>query len=157
MPKRQASHDVSNAAVEQPQIIFQGPTQPVCPVGLIWDRINYSCAYDAFFTPLACLWSENPQLWSERLMNFSPAVQLWATAMEENTSSSPEVARDVVREFLHFENAAAFPQGPRRINLDTLFMAVTDRRSHGSAVTYCELCGYREPGMVQTFGHYLDV
>jgi hypothetical protein len=42
--------------------------------------------------------------------------------------------------------------------LDTLFAAVTDsRRSYGSAVTFCEECGYNLPGVIDTFGHYIDV
>jgi hypothetical protein len=36
------------------------PVQPACPIGLIWDNINYNCAYKVFFTPLACVWMDHP-------------------------------------------------------------------------------------------------
>jgi hypothetical protein len=33
-----------------------GQVRAICPIGLIWDSRNYSCVYDAFFMPFACLW-----------------------------------------------------------------------------------------------------
>ncbi|KAJ7831365.1 hypothetical protein B0H13DRAFT_1915473 [Mycena leptocephala] len=126
-------------------------------MGLIWDGTNYSCAYDAFFVPLACLWRDNPQLWTQRLADCSPLLGLWAIVMSDNREV-PEEARDAVRMVLNFQNAADFPLGARGIKLDTLFTAVTDsRRSYGSAVTFCEECGYNLPGVIDTFGHYIDV
>ncbi|KAJ6623684.1 hypothetical protein B0H10DRAFT_1786085 [Mycena sp. CBHHK59/15] len=136
--------------------MVERPVQSVCPVGLIWDSTNYSCAYDALFTSLACLWSENPQLWTQRLTACSPPLGLWAAIMTENRYL-PEQARDAVRRLLCSQNAADFPLGPRGINLDALFMGVTDRRSYGSAITYCEECGHREPRLTDTFSQYIDV
>ncbi|KAJ7916609.1 hypothetical protein B0H13DRAFT_1609169 [Mycena leptocephala] len=101
------------------------------PMGLIWDGTNYSCAHDAFFAPLACLWNGNPQLWTQRLADCSPLLGLWATVVTDNREV-PEEARNAVRMVLNFQNAADFPLGARGIKLDTLFTAVTDsRRSYG--------------------------
>jgi hypothetical protein len=33
------------------------------PCGLIWNDNDYSCGYDALFTILFSLWTENPQYW----------------------------------------------------------------------------------------------
>ncbi|KAJ7816467.1 hypothetical protein B0H13DRAFT_1923550 [Mycena leptocephala] len=135
---------------------LQQQSQPACPVGLIWDNINYSCAYDTLFTPLACLWRDNPEIWTQRLTAYSPLLGLWATVMAQNREL-PENARDSVRRLLHFQNAVDYPTGPRGIKLDALFMGVTDRRSYGTAVTHCEQCGHVEPGVTETFSQYIDV
>ncbi|KAJ7908618.1 hypothetical protein B0H13DRAFT_2496531 [Mycena leptocephala] len=96
------------------------------------DSTNYSCAYDALFTSLACVWAENPELWSQRLIDCNPLLGIWATAMAQN-SLEPERARNVVRMRLHSQNAADFPLGPRGVKLDALFMAVAEGRTYGLA------------------------
>ncbi|KAJ7914148.1 hypothetical protein B0H13DRAFT_1873227 [Mycena leptocephala] len=37
----------------QSLLVTEPPTKPLPPMGLIWDSTNYSCTYDAIFTPLA--------------------------------------------------------------------------------------------------------
>ncbi|KAJ7091584.1 hypothetical protein C8R44DRAFT_583657, partial [Mycena epipterygia] len=62
--KKQAINSSSTFDTQAlPPLFVERPVQPVSPVGLIWDSTNYSCAYDALFTPLACLWDENPEMW----------------------------------------------------------------------------------------------
>ncbi|KAJ7075579.1 hypothetical protein C8R43DRAFT_966316 [Mycena crocata] len=126
------------------------------PVGLIWDADNWSCGYDAFLTPLACILREDPQRWSANFTRQSGLLGLWAARMQE-LPAAPEIARDDIRRLLHFSNADAFPVGRRGILIDNLFMALTDRESYGSAVTYCEHCNYRVPGLTSTFGQLLEV
>ncbi|KAJ7845208.1 hypothetical protein B0H13DRAFT_2410207, partial [Mycena leptocephala] len=126
------------------------------PVGLIWDNINYSCGYDGLLTPLAGVWRDNPELWTQRLTDFSPLLGLWANIMR-GKSHIPEEARNAVRHLLHFQNPVNFPIGPRGIKLDDLFMGVTVRRSYGDAVTGCETCGYRVRGVTDTFSQYINV
>ncbi|KAJ7606063.1 hypothetical protein DFH06DRAFT_919461, partial [Mycena polygramma] len=109
------------------------------PVGLIWDRTNYSCAYDALFTSIGHIWRENPVEWTRRLSASSLLLGLWAVAATERPEY-PEFARDTVRNLLHIQNPGDFPRGPRAIRLDPLFMAMTDRRSYGTATTGCEHC-----------------
>ncbi|KAJ7122695.1 hypothetical protein C8R43DRAFT_845579, partial [Mycena crocata] len=130
--------------------------QTASPVGLVWDGRNYSCGYDSFFTPLASLWGDNQELWTQRLTDFSPLLGLWATVMSDNRNV-PEAARDAVRRLLHFQSPTDFPLGPNMIKLDALFMGLTRRRSYGSGVTHCDFCGYREPGVTDTFGQYINV
>ncbi|KAJ7883592.1 hypothetical protein B0H13DRAFT_1629001, partial [Mycena leptocephala] len=130
--------------------------QSLCPVGLIWDNTNYSCGYDGLLTPLAGVWRDNPELWTQRLTDFSPLLGLWANIMR-GKSHIPEEARNTVRHLLHFQNPVNFPIGPRGIKLDDLFMGVTVRRSYGDAVTGCETCGYRVRGVTDTFSQYINV
>ncbi|KAJ7828417.1 hypothetical protein B0H13DRAFT_1656304, partial [Mycena leptocephala] len=56
--KKLAKDNLSSSTLEP-------PVRSLSPVGLIWDSTNYSCAYDALFTSLACVWAENPELWSQ--------------------------------------------------------------------------------------------
>ncbi|KAJ7924536.1 hypothetical protein B0H13DRAFT_1863940 [Mycena leptocephala] len=55
------------------------------------------------------------------------------------------------------QNAAEFSLGPRGIKLDALFLAATDRRSYGSAVTHCQECRYTLFGTVGTFGQWRGI
>jgi hypothetical protein len=70
------------------------------------------------------------QYWKEKLAACSALLGFWALAMEQNMNS-PETARDSVRRLLHFQDAQSFPVGPINIKLDSLLMAMTDRRSYG--------------------------
>ncbi|KAJ6591889.1 hypothetical protein B0H10DRAFT_1760816, partial [Mycena sp. CBHHK59/15] len=54
-PKRKAKDDVTDLPPKK-----RTPAAPVIvrPPGMLWNRINYSCAYDALFTPLYDIWQE---------------------------------------------------------------------------------------------------
>ncbi|KAJ7922096.1 hypothetical protein B0H13DRAFT_1604008, partial [Mycena leptocephala] len=136
--------------------VAEPSTRSVSPLGLVWDSTDNSCAYDAFFTPLASVWAHEPELWTQRPRICSPVLGMWATVLAQGPLM-PERARDAVRTNLRSQNAADFPLGPRGIALDTLFMGLADRRSYGSAVTYCEECMYTSPGVIHTFGQYQDI
>ncbi|KAJ7832810.1 hypothetical protein B0H13DRAFT_1654042 [Mycena leptocephala] len=126
------------------------------PKGLIWNSTNYSCAYDALFTPLGEILQDNPEIWKERLTACSPLLGLWALSMAESPNI-PENARDSVRRLLHFQDPVSFPLGPRNIKLDSLLTSMTDRRSYGKGYSYCEKCGYQRPGTIETLGQYIDI
>ncbi|KAJ7622008.1 hypothetical protein DFH06DRAFT_1143412 [Mycena polygramma] len=128
----------------------------VGPVGLIWDSTNYSCAYDALFTSIGHIWTENPVEWTRRLSTSSLLLGLWAVAATERPDH-PEFARDTVRNLLHIQNPADFPRGPTAIRLDPLFMAMTDRRSYGSATTGCQHCGFTQEGTIGTFSQMIEI
>jgi hypothetical protein len=52
---------------------------PTKPNGLIWDAVNYSCAYDALFTILLSIWSENPQNWNRYFQNINEMLKVLTT------------------------------------------------------------------------------
>jgi hypothetical protein len=132
------------------------PTNSREPRGLVWDSTNYSCAYDALFTPLGEIFQDNPTIWREKLAACSAWLGLWAINLDQNPNA-PETARDAVRRLLHFQNPTAFPIGPINIKLDSLLMAMTDRRSYGTSISQCERCGYQKPGTIETLSQYIDV
>ncbi|KAJ7740537.1 hypothetical protein B0H16DRAFT_1324298 [Mycena metata] len=126
------------------------------PTGLIWDNTNYSCSYDALFTPLASIWHDNPQQWTAILSNCSALFRLWALTKLQ-CPHPPETARDIVRRALFYQQPSNFPTGPRNVTLDKLFMAMTDSRPYGTAATWCEQCGWQAPGFTETLSQYVDV
>ncbi|KAJ7795000.1 hypothetical protein B0H13DRAFT_2245507 [Mycena leptocephala] len=48
------------------------------PVGLIWDSVNHSCAYDATLTILANIWLENPDAWTLLFSDISVLMKVFA-------------------------------------------------------------------------------
>jgi hypothetical protein len=126
------------------------------PRGLVWDSTNYSCAYDALFTPLGEILQDKPEIWKERLTACSAWLGLWALSMAESPNT-PQTARDSVRTLLHFQDPVSFPLGPRNIKLDSLLTSMTDRRSYGEGYSHCERCGYQREGTIETLGQYIDI
>ncbi|KIM74020.1 hypothetical protein PILCRDRAFT_52053, partial [Piloderma croceum F 1598] len=41
------------------------------PLGFIWDGENYSCAYDAVFTILLAIWTQNPSKWKTQFKDMN--------------------------------------------------------------------------------------
>jgi hypothetical protein len=158
--KRRAEDYIQSPAkrhdVHQPPTSVVVDIQQSSPVGLVWDNVNYSCGYDAFLTPLTCLWRDNPILWTEKLSRSNQILGQWEMAMTQ-MQDRPELARDCAREILHFQDPQKFPRGPQGLVLDSLFMAVTDRKVYGSASSFCNTCGYQAPGRIDTFSQYMNV
>ncbi|KAF8211044.1 hypothetical protein K438DRAFT_1553662, partial [Mycena galopus ATCC 62051] len=126
------------------------------PRGLIWDCIHYSCAYDSLFTCLLNVWSADPDRWTTVLSEYSALMSVWAAKMKEEPLN-PELARDTVREILHYANPLEFPAGPVPIRLDPLFTAMTDCRTYATAESRCELCTYKETGTTHTFSQLQEL
>jgi len=83
------------------------------PMGLIWDKENYSCAYDAVFTILFSIWSQSPEVWKTNFKDMNRIMNVLATnfhrvKIDQNTL---EMARNKVRRLLHQRNAEIFPYG----------------------------------------------
>ncbi|KAF8176665.1 hypothetical protein K438DRAFT_1607251 [Mycena galopus ATCC 62051] len=126
------------------------------PIGLIWDSVNYSCAYDSLFTCLLYILQTDQAKWTQRLVDCSNMLGVWAMATSQNMNS-PEQARNMVRELLYFAQPLNFPKGRKNIGLDALFMAMTSRKDYAGVITYCERCNFREPGVSRSIGQYQDL
>jgi hypothetical protein len=59
-----------------------GPN-PETPIGLIWDGINYSCAYDSFFTILCEMWIYNPVKWTKLFNSYSKNMERLSAGYKE--------------------------------------------------------------------------
>ncbi|KAJ3513184.1 hypothetical protein NMY22_g15116 [Coprinellus aureogranulatus] len=82
------------------------------PKGIVWDGINYSCAYDAIIVILYNLWSADVGFWTSAFVSMGSEI---VNEMKQgfmrvaNGTTSLERARDDVRALLHRTNPVAFP------------------------------------------------
>lgn len=82
------------------------------PMGLKWDRENYSCAYDSLFSILKAYYQEADLSSKLQLkMNSCPLLQHFWNEIEEviGLTKTFEEARDFLRAQLHRHNARDFP------------------------------------------------
>ncbi|KAJ7131993.1 hypothetical protein C8R46DRAFT_924064 [Mycena filopes] len=138
------------------KVITAAATMPVInmPVGLIWDSTDYSCGYDALFTPLGHLWRSDRTTWTRQMSDLNPMLSVWCTLMKTE-EANPEIPRNRIRTLLHFLDPLKFPVGPNGVLLDNLLGAVSSQESFGSAVTYCEACGFTQDGRIDTLNMLL--
>jgi hypothetical protein len=125
------------------------------PLGLIWDHVNHSYAYDSLFTCLTQARVERSR-WLDVVGDTSPLMGVWDIGMSE-WPTVPEKARNNVHEILHFMNPREFPRGPVPIRLDPLFRAIANDKTYAAAVVFCDFCHYREPGAAATFGQVQEI
>jgi len=85
------------------------------PKGLIWDGVDYSCAYDALFSILHNIWLSDPTTWSETFTNTSQNVRYFTNGFQdmELGNITSEQLRNNVRQSLHHEFENMFPYGHR--------------------------------------------
>ncbi|KAJ7707222.1 hypothetical protein B0H16DRAFT_1345312 [Mycena metata] len=124
------------------------------PLGLIWDSINWSCGYDALLMPLGHLWHKDKLRWSAIFQELHPLLCLWSMEMHLEPNS-PEIARNEVRKRLTGAAPDKFPPGPVGILIDNLLEAVSSTKTYGSAVLFCENCGHRAEGIIETLNMLL--
>lgn len=56
--------DRTRNAPQTPRARKKRNTHGPAPVGMIWDALNYSCAYDALFTVMYSVWDEHGAKWT---------------------------------------------------------------------------------------------
>ncbi|KZW01600.1 hypothetical protein EXIGLDRAFT_602926 [Exidia glandulosa HHB12029] len=83
------------------------------PVGLKWDSINYSCAYDALFTALYHAWLTNTQPMSRYMRYSTPVLSMLLDGFIgfAEKKITFEGARDRVRAYLHSLKPNMFKYG----------------------------------------------
>jgi hypothetical protein len=57
------------------------------PLGFVWDGENYSCAYDALFTILLSIWSENPSSCTTRFKEINTTMKMLASDFRRFTEN----------------------------------------------------------------------
>ena len=124
------------------------PTPPSTQVaatmrGLKWNSVDYSCAYDSFFTVMWNIWRDR-----RRLLTSVPDTQneylnklYEGFALEHESSISIEDARDVVRNMLYNQSRRNFPMGSRGANIhDLLRIMLKCQDSIGQELVSCPSC-----------------
>ncbi|KAJ7746062.1 hypothetical protein B0H16DRAFT_1313801 [Mycena metata] len=139
---------------------FANSTQDTAeiPTGLVWDSINYSCGYDALFTILYNVWSQNPTRWTEHLRSTSRLMSHLSTQLAEVSREvlTFEDARDSMRSMLHTFNPNHFPYGTEGTSIDKIVCALfPTNRTHARGHRICNKCGYTEQEERHLFTQYL--
>jgi hypothetical protein len=97
------------------------------PSGMIWDNINYSCAYDSLFTILFNIWSDDIEVWSLFFQNTNQYLCALSSGFHKyiNNQITLEEVRDNVRDLLYRKDVYLFPRGAVSINVADLAAAVS--------------------------------
>ena len=108
--KRKLIHD-ENKKTSPLKSIHLSQNINAAPKGFIWDSENYSCAYDALFTILYCIWIENPLEWTQRLSSINEILSNLVLGFEQEYRKqiTLENIRDNIRHVLHNEYPDLFP------------------------------------------------
>jgi hypothetical protein len=114
----------------------------IAPVGLKWDQVNYSCAYDALFIGLYHIWHDHGALWSNRFASITDFTKQLGQGFESYSmkTRSLETVRNQVRKSLANANPNGFPNGPVFTYLDILTDTMFGQRFWGRDTTKCMTC-----------------
>ncbi|KAF9471130.1 hypothetical protein BDN70DRAFT_820439 [Pholiota conissans] len=115
------------------------------PLGLKWDSVNYSCAYDAIFTILYNVWHDNPALWTQIFASYGSFME--AVSFNFNKlfckQLSFEIARNNVRYALHSKYPDIFKEGEYYVYIDQLCSKLWEPHSFAHIQECCSNCNHR--------------
>ena len=121
------------------------------PRGLIWDNVNYSCAYDSLFTIFYNIWCDNPELWDGKLGSINDycktLVKYFKQVKEDKITF--EMARDKVRNKLCRSKPNIFKKGRVSISVGELASELLKSdKNNAMSERYCTRCdfAYEQPG-----------
>ena len=137
--------EISSVAIienKRPRINLDVQNQDA-PIGLIWDSLDHSCAYDALFTILGDIWVYNPTLWTREFGLMSSLAHKLGLGFEQVSlkQKNLEDARNSVRNILHIKYPAAFPYGTTGVDISELFVYMLSVKSVGKLKYNCSECG----------------
>jgi len=117
------------------------------PLGLTWDKDNYSCGYDSLLVILFDIWKDNPQAWSGVLRDINRHCALLSKGFNRviKGSASLEQVRDTWRNVLYTLDPETYPRGTHGINVAGLaeeMLKMTE--SIASSQHQCSRCDYAE-------------
>src|SRR6267154_3540018 len=128
------------------------------PSGLIWDGNNYSCAYDALFTVLYEIWSNDTKIWTRRFKEINQYhLKSLSVCFKKymNGQATFETARDTRHE-LHSQSPEQFPYGTRGTSVTALTSAIfTPHNLVAISSPECTNCEYSEPPINDRLGFVL--
>jgi hypothetical protein len=142
--KKRKAEDMVQDVVPPKRIRLSRGATSLSPIGLIWDGENYSCAYDALFTILLSVWSENPTVWKTHFKEMNATMNLLASGFHrfQGGTQTLETSRNKVRRVLNQRNSHMFPNGTSGTNIGELAHQMF--RSDNAIASYvlrCTNCG----------------
>ncbi|KAF9470388.1 hypothetical protein BDN70DRAFT_772887, partial [Pholiota conissans] len=144
--------DASNMTINESNEDAEHKGKKVCtaertneelPLGLMWDSINYSCAYDALFTILYNVWHDNPVIWAEHFMTYGNLMKCVSLNFNKLYCKqlSFENSRDNIRSVLHNKYPDIFKNGEYYVYIDQLFSKLMTSQPFAHIQEYCSICG----------------
>ncbi|KAJ7731047.1 hypothetical protein B0H16DRAFT_1243779, partial [Mycena metata] len=96
------------------------------PLGLVWDSRNWSCGYDATFTILGNIWTENTAKWTANFAYMSSYLGNFAVGLQSTTEGrvSFERVRDAIRQGMHAAQPEHFPYGHSTTSIDRIAQTI---------------------------------
>ncbi|KAH7905262.1 hypothetical protein BJ138DRAFT_1017967, partial [Hygrophoropsis aurantiaca] len=109
--------------------------------------VDYSCAYDSFFTILFHLWLASPHRWNKHMKNFTSFTGTLISGFQKtyHNTSTLENARDAVRVKLTSYNPESFPMGPVPASVSELAHTMLGSDCDPSVWIRCIECGAKVP------------
>jgi hypothetical protein len=119
----------------------------ISPTGLIWDKNNYSCAYDSLMVILFDIWKDNQREWSTIFRNINQHCTTLSEGFLETFRGNItfEQFRDHFRSILHMQNPVMFPTGTHGISVAALAQEMFKVNYNvASSQHQCPRCDYAE-------------
>ena len=132
------------------------PHNTTSPLGLIWDNMNYSCAYDALYTIFYHVWKEQPHRVESYTRNNTRHMQLLVDGFKyinDNEIKFEEI-RNVVRHSLFTTFPNKYPIGKNNSNLDDIIGDMTNDTSYGISNLSCNKCGFNSSKPFNSISSY---
>ncbi|KAI0355689.1 hypothetical protein OH77DRAFT_1454191 [Trametes cingulata] len=128
-------------------------------VGLPWDSVNWSCAYDSVLTVLWNLFSDSPPEWSQ---NLAPGNELMAFVRSAFTTiTAPAVQlvtfREQFRDLLHALAPVRFPRFGQEMTAvaDILSMLLLSAVPFGNSSSVCPECATSSDVSIDACASYM--
>jgi len=112
------------------------------PLGLIWDKDNYSCAYDSLFTVLHHIWYEGQIKHKAHFENGTTWLQMLHSQFLSLTDRTCtfESVRDHLRMALSCKKPSQYRYGHNYTDIDELVRDLTSTKSYGKSHLQCLHC-----------------
>ena len=112
------------------------------PLGLTWDRINYSCAYDSLFTVFYHLWSEGELNHRAYFKNRTNHLQTLHSEFNllYSKQCTFESVQDHLRNILNKHKPLSYQFGKNYTDIDKLIREFTQKKKYGISQLQCLQC-----------------
>lgn len=159
--RKHSDHEFDKVSTKKVKLSNYAVSDEVAPLGLRWDAVNHSCAYDSLFVILYHIWIQDPDNWT---LNFQLLGNEFLNTLIDgfqnvsHKTSSMEMSRDVVRQKLHAAFPSFFPFGPVGTSVNRLACTLLET-SHLIAYSQkiCIKCKSRQPEVEDRLGYVLDL
>lgn len=111
--------------------------------GFIWDKFNWSCAYDALLFIVMSTWSEQSSLWRNNFKDMNQYTSMLSVGFGEAQGgiSTYEEVRDRLRGMLYAKNRRMFPKsGPRLTGISDVILEVLASQTHSNPIIHTQKC-----------------